>query len=166
MGWPGGWHFRQRLLSLPGSLSKTDRWAQTSGDSVIIDLEYNHSFVNLASLFHNTVHLNRNPVVALQRPADPLPTPPSPELILWNTTHVIKTSSWAVLIQSYLFIGPFPETSHDEDHGHGRLQVGANGLQLRTVGLCTSGKQSQSSEPPPPTERTCLCPQPARRRNK
>lgn len=35
-----------------------------------------------------------------------------------------------MLIQSYLFIGPFPETSHDEDHGHGRLQVGANGLDV------------------------------------
>lgn len=69
-------------------------------------------------------------MVALQRPAGPLPTPPSPELILWNTTHVIKTSSWVVLIQSYLFIGPFPETSHDEDHGHRRLQVGANGLDV------------------------------------
>lgn len=66
-------------------------------------------------------------MVALQRPGGPLPTPPSPELILWNATHVTKTSSW---VMSYLFIGPFPEASHDEHHGHGWLQVGADGLDV------------------------------------
>lgn len=36
----------------------------------------------------------------------------------------------AALIQSYLFIGPLPKTSHDEDHSHWWLQIGADGLDI------------------------------------
>lgn len=62
---------------------------------------------------------------------------PAPYLHPQNSASVTPPTSLrhphiltAVLIQSYLFIGLFPETSHDEDHGHGRLQVGADGLDV------------------------------------
>lgn len=42
-------------------------------------------------------------------------------------------SSWflcGVGQSTYLFISPLPEAAHNEDHSHGWLQVGADGLDV------------------------------------
>lgn len=39
-------------------------------------------------------------------------------------------SCTAGVTHNYLFIAPLPETPHDEDHSHRRLQVGTDGLDV------------------------------------
>lgn len=63
-----------------------------------------------------------------RHPHVPPSVPSTPILSHPQGQHLVVT--WWGLIQIYLFIGPLPETSHDEDHSHGRLQIGADGLDV------------------------------------